>query len=587
MAQQSKSVRSSPLFGVAASLIIVLVGALLATWIQTGAGAAQVKEVMYLGADNGINDAYIWIPNGVTAKNPAPGILAVSGFNNSKEYMSNTALELARRGFVVLDIDMEAHGHSDPVSPGDGAFGALDGLNYLRSLPIVDKNNVGEVGMSLGGIAIDLAAAADPGDVKSLYFMDSNCVATCTATIDEGWSVGTGTEFANKTAGGAPGVTTGDQVKSSAFAEKWAGITSPLVPGQLYGSVAAGTAREYWEHFGDHAFSTDDPASIGDVISWFGLTLGGSTASGQIWPLKELGTGLGFLGLVLFLFTLGAWLLRSKFFESLNESLPAYKGNTGRNWWIFAVITALLGPVTFNWAFDTAFNANWGYWESVSTGFTFWLAVLGVITIVILTAGYYALARPAGASLVSYGLTWEGVGLDWRKIGKSALLALSVVAAGYFVLWVADSWMHIDFRVWVLTLKTSDLQHFPLMVAYAIPIALYFIPISVVLHGTLRPKNGEATLRREMGTNILILLLGAVGLLVWYYVPGEWFGAALNADIGLGMINFIGLLALLPIVAGLMTFFFRKTGHVYVGAFMCTFFITWYLTAAMTLLSIG
>jgi len=48
------------------------------------------------------------------------------------------------------------------------------------------------------------------------------------------------------------------------------------------------------------------------------------------------------------------------------------------------------------------------------------------------------------------------------------------------------------------------------------------------------------------------------------------------------MINFIALLALIPVVGGLMTFFFRKTGHIYVGAFISTFFITWYLTAANT-----
>ena len=48
------------------------------------------------------------------------------------------------------------------------------------------------------------------------------------------------------------------------------------------------------------------------------------------------------------------------------------------------------------------------------------------------------------------------------------------------------------------------------------------------------------------------------------------------------MINYIALLALIPTVAALSTFFFRKTGHIYVGSFMCTIFITWYLVAANT-----
>jgi hypothetical protein len=120
------------------------------------------------------------------------------------------------------------------------------------------------------------------------------------------------------------------------------------------------------------------------------------------------------------------------------------------------------------------------------------------------------------------------------------------------------------------------------MIAYAIPIGLYFISLAVVLHGTLRPKNGQATARREIVTNIAILWLGILALLAWFYVPVEFFGAAPNGNIGMGMINFIALLALIPVVGGLMTFFFRKTGHVYVGAFISTFFIVWYLTATNT-----
>jgi hypothetical protein len=574
------------------ALIIILVGSLLATWIQTGAGAAQVKEVTYLGADNGLQDAYLWIPNGVTAKNPAPGILAVCGYNNSKEFMSNTALELARRGYVVLAIDPEGHGLSDAVLPGDGAYGALDGLNYLRSLAIVNKREVGEVGMSMGGIAIDIAAAmSPPGSVKAIYYMDANCVVTCAMKIDEAESNGTGTEFPETGGGGMTDeAQTGTQIKDTKFLEAWARTTQPVVPGHLYGSVSANTAREYWDRFGDHAFSTDDPATIGDVVTWFGMTLGTpAVASGLIYGWKVLGTGLAFFGLVFLLFTLGGWLLRRKFFASLNEAPAAYAGNSGWRWWLFALITTIAGPITFLWGWNTGFVDNWFRWEPAGTGMTFWLGMVGLITVAILTIGYFVLGRQKGATLVSYGLTWAH-GLDWRKIGKSALLALGVVGACYFVLYVVNSSMHVDFRIWVLDLQATNLGHFPYMVAYAIPLALYFISTSVVLNGTLRARNGQATLGREMVTNMLVLVVGVVGLLALYYVPLEFFGAVPASSLvsfqGLAMINFIPLFVLIPTVAGLMTYFFRKTGHVYVGSFTCTFFIVWYVVAASTLMAI-
>jgi hypothetical protein len=577
--------RARPLFGVVVSLIIIVVGSLLAAWIQTGGGAAQVKEVTYLGTDNGLNDAYLWIPSGVTPKDPAPAILAVSGYNNSKEYMSNTALELARRGYVVLAIDMEDTGLSSVVAPGDGAWGALDGLNYLRGLPIVNKGRVGEIGMSLGGYAIDLAAAmSSPGSVKSIYFMDSVCLETCTVKIDEGESQGTGTEFPQIMVNNEAGISTGAEIKDSKFLEKWADTTQPVVPGHLYGSVSAGTAREYWERFGDHALATNDAATISHVISWFGMTLGTPTsASGQIWPWMDLGTALGGLGLVFLLFTLGNWLLRRRFFASLNEAPPTYTGHSGRMWWVFALITTLVGPAVFLWAANTAYTDNWFGWEPMATAFAFWLAVVGLISIAILAIGYYTLGRRKGATLVSYGIAWTH-GLDWRKIGKSALLALCIVGAGYFVLYVVYSAMHVDFRLWVVTLKVTNLWHFPYMVAYAIPLALYFLATSVVLHGTLRPQNGEATLSREMITNMLILVVGIVGMLALFYIPLEWFGAGAVAGNGMVMINGISLVVLVPTFAGLITYFFRKTGHVYVGAFLCAFFLAWYLVAAETLL---
>lgn len=583
--------RSWPLFGIAISLVIVLLGSLLASWIQSGAGAAQVTEVTYVGTGNGINDAYLFIPNGVTAQNPAPAVLAVHGYNDSKEYMVNTALELARRGFVVLDIDMEGHGHSDLVVPGDTANGAIDGVNLLRSLAIVDKTRIGGVGMSDGGVAIDIAANAQPGTFKSLFFMDAPCSLACTASIDEALSVATGTEWPVWTGLNDPSPTTGAGIKDAPAVEKWAGTTGPVVPGQVYGSVQAGTARVLYEHWGDHPLSTDDPTTIGNVISWFNLTLGGDTVSGQIWPLKDLGTGITFVGLVLFMFALGAWLLRSKRFESLNEAPPAYNGASGRTWWVFAVITALLGPVLFLWAFMTGAgtNASFGTYslEPVATGFAFWFAAVGLITIVILAISHYALGRKRGASLLSYGLTWEGLGIDWRKVGKSVLFALLVMGPAYFILWVADSALHVDARFWLVTLKTSDLQHFPLAILYAIPIALYFVAISVVLNGTLRPKNGQATLRREFLTNTLVLWLGAALFVAWIYVPLEFLGAAPTNDptywFYMGTINFMPLLVLLPVVVGFITYFFRKTGHVYLGAALCTIFVTWYIVAAETI----
>jgi len=573
----------------AVSLVLMLAGSLLAGYIQSGAANSTVHSVTFYGSYNAAYSAYLWVPNGVDQSHPAPAILAAHGFNNSKEYMANTALELARRGYVVLDMDMDDHGASDQSTVGAfkvpvaNGIGTVDGLKYLRSLPIVDLNNVGMIGMSMGGLAIDSTALIVPDGYKSMFFMDSACFICAPTEKNFAMSIGQNTELPGFT-GGAQ---TGALVASLPAYMKAFGTTQPIVPGQLYGSIADGTARMFYYHFGDHAISTDDPTSIGNAITWFGMTLtgakGGIASSDQIWPLKDLGTGAAFFGFVLFLFALGSLLLRTSFFSSLNGDVAEYKGNVGRRWWVFAAFTALLGPLLFDWAFTAADanDTNWFHIESVTTGFVFWLVLQGVITIAVLLAGYFVWARKAGATGVHYGLTWPGVGIDWPKIVKSLVLALVVLGAGYVTVFFATAWFKVDFRFWVLTLKTTDFRHFLIMLVYVIPIGLFFVPLAAALHGTLRPSNGQASVAREMLTSIGILLVGVVGFLAFYYVPLTFMNGPAGNQ-GLGMINYIALLALIPTVAALSTFFFRKTGHIYVGSFMCTIFITWYLVAANT-----
>jgi hypothetical protein len=126
------------------------------------------------------------------------------------------------------------------------------------------------------------------------------------------------------------------------------------------------------------------------------------------------------------------------------------------------------------------------------------------------------------------------------------------------------------------------------MFAYILPLAIYFFPLAVALHGTLRPKEGQASFAREMAVNVFMLLIGFLILEAWYYIPLTFFGAPADfGPAGLGLINGLALFALVPAIALVSTYYFRKTGRIYVGAFINTFFITWYLVAANTLYSFG
>ena len=126
-------------------------------------GGIRIEDIRFKGAKGNTMSALLYIPKNATAQTPAPGILAVHGYINSRETQDGFAIEFARRGYVVLALDQTGHGYSDPPAFANG-FGGPDGLAHLRSLDFVDKNNIGLEGHSMGGWTVLAAAAAMPND---------------------------------------------------------------------------------------------------------------------------------------------------------------------------------------------------------------------------------------------------------------------------------------------------------------------------------------------------------------------------------------------------------------------------------------
>ena len=133
----------------------------------------QIHDVRFKGAKGNTMSALLYIPPNATAQTPAPGILAVHGYINSRETQDGFAIEFARRGYVVLALDQTGHGYSDPPAFANG-FGGPDGLAHLRSLDIVDKTNIGLEGHSMGGWTVLAAATAMPNDYKSMVLEGSS-----------------------------------------------------------------------------------------------------------------------------------------------------------------------------------------------------------------------------------------------------------------------------------------------------------------------------------------------------------------------------------------------------------------------------
>ena len=287
-------------------LVLILGGSFLANAIQT-AGGVTLKEVRFAGEQGLTQAGLLYTPPGVSAAHPAPAVLVSHGYINPREMQSPFAIELARRGFVVLAMDMVGHGYSDGAVGQARDLGGPAALRYLQSLPFVDKTNIGLEGHSMGGVPITTAAASQPDGYKAIVFEGSSA--------KEGFRPGvkgpaTYRNLARQYHGQFDefsalmwGVPKGSLVPTSKKLAKVFGQPSPIVVGKIYGAVADGSARVLenppvthpWEHF--------SRAGVGGAVDWFQKTLTGEAnplpPGDQIWLWKDIGTGLGFIGLIL------------------------------------------------------------------------------------------------------------------------------------------------------------------------------------------------------------------------------------------------------------------------------------------------
>jgi dienelactone hydrolase len=104
----------------------------------------------------------IYVPKGAHPDHPRPAVVLAHGISGAKESLCGIALEIARRGFVSLAIDLAGHGDSGGVlSASDPSFGMSAAVRHVKSLPFVDQGAVAVVGHSLGAGAARRTAVTE------------------------------------------------------------------------------------------------------------------------------------------------------------------------------------------------------------------------------------------------------------------------------------------------------------------------------------------------------------------------------------------------------------------------------------------
>jgi pimeloyl-ACP methyl ester carboxylesterase len=560
-------------------LILILAGGVLAYLTQTSDGI-QIRDVRFAGAKGNTMSALLYIPPNATAQTPAPGILAVHGYINSRETQDGFAIEFARRGYVVLDLDQTGHGYSDPPAFANG-FGGPDGLAHLRSLDIVDKNNIGLEGHSMGGWTVLAAAAAMPNDYKSMVLEGSSTGKPFAAEGTASWPRNVALVFAQYEEFSTLmwGVDLARDVTQSP--KLWAlfGTQGAVEPGKVYGDIAQGTARVLYTPAITHPAEHISHEAIGYSLDWFAKTLQGGTprpSVDQIWFRKEIGTLVALIGFVALLIGVFDGLLEAPMFsrlrlpEIVDGTMPAQisskVASSDRRWTIALVLSAFIPALTYYPAFalgGTFVTPSAYLPQGITNQILVWAILNGLITLALMP-------------FVPKRASRSGI------IGPSILIALATIIVGYAALWLADLAFKIDFRFWIVALKLMSAKQFLIFLIYLVPFTAFFVIALHVLHRNFSTMG--APRRALYLTNILALTLGFIVLLVLQYgtlfLSGKLFNPLPDPGfVPLSTIIAIQFVPLLAICAIIATFTWRRTGSSLPGALICGLFVTWYIVA--------
>lgn len=610
------------------SLALVVFGSLGAYLVHTSCGKVKITDMTYVTEDGARLSSLLYVPDSASVENPAPAIVSCHGYNNTREVQDINAVELSRRGYVVITIDAYDHGGSsfaDPrINKGVAAdMGTYSALQYLGTLPYVDTKKIGMVGHSMGGSTVQLGAlrafakqeknpaiivprAVLPTSATFITDKDATSILLGKYPVNVGdvfgrydewaenmWNVPRGSDINNSKkaiAGmGFPGAEYGAYY---AF-----GVNRKLTKEEAVSVAAEGKLRVIYQPQIEHPKTHFSTVAAGYIVDFFDITLKGGKetlpSSGQTWPWKQFFTLLAMAGFFLFIVPFALLLLETPYFKTIIQPEPVAPSitTTAKDklvYWIIFIICLLPAPLLFNWAtgypigikamnryVPTVFPLNNYFQLPCINGTVLLMLLVGAILLVIFIGTYFLFMKRNKVTFDNLGIRMSG-----GDIGKSALLAIIVFLATYLLLVIADFFFLSDARFWVFSIKTLTPVKFLVFLKY-LPFFLFFYLVnSLLLNSFTRIRGASET------TNIMLMILANItGLAVLTILDYTWlFSTGIkmfpyvpfppkmtSALAGLFVWNFLFILPLASVSARLL---FRKTGSIWVGGFVNALIVT-------------
>ena len=585
---------------------LILIFSFFASLILTSFGTVEVKSLRLNTQNNQFIIYDLYKPKSASAENKAPFIAVIPGFQRSKEALSNIAIELSRRGYVVALIDPYAQGLSSSslstraaTTEGYGMFSLVEHV-YAGAFDFVDINKIGATGHSMGGNAAIRGAdyfgmQAIKNNTKSILnsVYVSGYVLTLRDSILKDSRSNMGISYALYDEGAFRNELKGWDAADMQIAPESLRTVNYVLKkdekikivelGKYYGQVENQTSRVIFNEPVLHPFQPYNFEATSNQLDYFEKVFGAPNkidTNNQIWHWKELLTLINMVLALVMLIPIAKLFLNLKIFRSINKEVPdalPRQSKKGRLiFWSVFFLSAAVACISFipmvevaKIFFEDAANRKltWYFPQRMNNSVMLWAAFNGIIGILIFLFSYETFGKNHGVKKDSWGLK-----INIMDLIKTFVLSLIIFSTFYLFLYLNYVLFHVDYRFWFMGVRIFQPEMLLVLMMYFPLFFIFFFSNSLRVNGAMRFKDQPEWL------SILIACfansLGLIFIIIIQYVTYFETGTVFWTDNWLSVNLLFGIVPMMFILPIFNRAFFKITGRSYLGPLVtCLVFI--------------
>ncbi len=596
------------------ALLVILVANVFAWGLQTSFHKVRVRDMYLVTSQQQQLHALAFIPRNASSENKLPCVVTGHGGFHSAEMQDAACIELSRRGFVVIAVDMYSHGMSSNVPQnmvgsifmGNG-MGIGDMVDYVMdgNMDFIDRSRVGIMGHSMGTLACSavitnyatqyeaaIAAASLPDsdggieiteaeqtaadglvEIKAA-FCEGMSPSTLTGTWDKIHGINIAFEYGIYEELNSSNSTGDGHLLEAPEALEMINAVDPsvtkIVSGQYYGSKDDGTLRVFYQPNTTHLTDFIAPSVTAEFISFFTDVFGVNTTlapTNQVYFIKQLFNFAAFIALFCLVVPFGDMCLSAPALSGIRGTASAPHTAGKKKFWLgwgLGAVFSIIGFFVSNTIDTKAIIFKPGPMSN-ATLFPIneanivmvWMLIFALWNLV----WFYICMKQEikdGADVTDM----IGLKTGWKQFWNTVAAAAAIIALVYMLVWFSKWMFNVDFRFWKVAVKQFNnekliyfLQYFPVWF-------LFMLSASLLTNGPWR-VDGEGE-----GKNLALIGLGFAlgGIIIWclqygtLFITGAPLWSNMNGVASIALRNWVLFLA--PFM---LRSFYRMTGKNWLG----------------------